>query len=55
MGRHADSHHLLYLQLRKDVLEQRWPAEPMQEMQLAAWALLAEFGPYDIKVKWIIV
>lgn len=46
-----DSEHLLYLQLRKDVLEQRWVMDPMEEMGLAALALSIEFGPYNAKVK----
>ena len=46
----AESEHLLYLQLRKDVLEQRWIMDPMEEMGLAALALTIEFGPYNPKV-----
>ena len=45
-----DSEHLLYLQLRKDVLEQRWILDPMEEMGLAALALTIEMGPYNQKV-----
>ena len=48
--RSADSEHLLYLQLRKDVLENRWRVEPAEEVQLAALALLIEFGPHQEKV-----
>lgn len=45
-----ESEHLLYLQLRKDLLEQRWVMDPMEEMGLAALALTIEFGTYNPKV-----
>lgn len=47
-----ESEHLLYLQLRKDLLEQRWVMDPMEEMGLAALALTIEFGTYNQKVNW---
>ncbi|XP_057375054.1 tyrosine-protein phosphatase non-receptor type 13-like [Daphnia carinata] len=45
-----ESEHLLYLQLRKDLLEQRWVMDPMEEMGLAALALTIEFGTYNPKI-----
>ncbi|XP_076444259.1 tyrosine-protein phosphatase non-receptor type 13-like isoform X5 [Babylonia areolata] len=45
--RHMSSQHLLYLQLRRDVLEERCVADDHQLLSLSGLALHAEFGDYS--------
>jgi hypothetical protein len=45
--RHQISKHLLYLQLRHDILEERTLCGEDQCMELSALALQAEYGDYD--------
>ena len=45
--RHASSHHLLYLQLRRDVLEERVIVDADFLFKLAGLALQAEYGDYS--------
>ncbi|XP_025086177.1 tyrosine-protein phosphatase non-receptor type 13-like isoform X6 [Pomacea canaliculata] len=44
--RHTSSEHLLYLQLRRDILEERCMASDQQLLALTGLALQAEFGDY---------
>ena len=46
----GECEHWLYLQLRKDVLEQRWTVTATEEVGLAALALSIEFGTFQKKV-----
>ena len=45
--RHASSYHLLYLQLRRDILEERCAADDDRLLALSGLALHAEFGDYS--------
>lgn len=45
--RHQISKHLLYLQLRHDILEERILCDEDQCVELSALALQAEYGDYD--------
>ena len=45
--RHASSHHLLYLQLRRDILEERVIVDPDHLFKLAGLALQAEYGDFS--------
>ncbi|GFR71734.1 tyrosine-protein phosphatase non-receptor type 13 [Elysia marginata] len=45
--RHMSSHHLLYLQLRRDVLEERVMVDPDVLFKLAGLALQAEYGNFS--------
>lgn len=45
--RHQISKHLLYLQLRHDILEERTLCDEDQCVELSALALQAEYGDYD--------
>jgi len=46
----VECEHWLYLQLRKDVLEQRWTVTVVEEIGLAALALSIEFGTFQRKI-----
>ena len=45
--RHVSSQHLLYLQLRRDILEERCMADDQRLLSLSGLALHAEFGDYS--------
>ncbi|XP_064639301.1 tyrosine-protein phosphatase non-receptor type 13-like isoform X2 [Lineus longissimus] len=47
--RHSSTKHLYYLQLRRDILEERTQCNEDDTMQLASIALQAEYGNYDTK------
>lgn len=46
LSRHETSRHQLYLQLRRDILEERCLCEEDKVMTLAGLALQAEYGDY---------
>lgn len=48
--RSAATRHLLYLQLRRDILEEGLKCDNDQASQLAGLALQAEYGNYDKQV-----
>ena len=47
--RDRTTQHLLYLQLRRDVIEDRLRADEQELITLAALALQAEYGDYSIR------
>lgn len=49
-NRHAMTKHQYYLQLRKDILEERMRCDTENAMLLASLALQAEFGDYQPEV-----
>lgn len=49
-NRHAMTKHQCYLQLRKDILEERMRCDTDNAMLLASLALQAEFGDYQPEV-----
>lgn len=49
-NRHAMTKHQYYLQLRKDILEERMRCDMDNGMILASLALQAEFGDYQPEV-----
>lgn len=50
LRRHAMTKHQYYLQLRKDILEERMRCDMNSAMILASLALQAEFGDYQPEV-----
>ncbi|CAH1795007.1 unnamed protein product [Owenia fusiformis] len=46
--RHDTTRHLFYLQLRRDILEERSQITPEQAIKLGALAVQAEYGDYDV-------
>ena len=47
--RHVSTIHLLYLQLRRDIVEDRLRTEDKELIQLVGVALQAEYGDYDLR------
>lgn len=50
MNRHSMTKHQYYLQLRKDILEEKMRCDTTNAMVLASLALQAEFGDYQPEV-----
>lgn len=48
--RNTQTRHLLYLQLRRSILEYQLPCSYQQLIELNGYALQAEFGDYNRKV-----
>lgn len=51
-ARHSLTRHQFYLQLRKDILEERLYCNDETLLQLGVLALQAEFGSYPKEVGW---
>lgn len=52
-NRHVMTKHQYYLQLRKDILEERVRCDTENAMVLASLALQAEFSDYQAEVRWL--